>query len=103
MEGSGQGSGQRIWYFLYLFVVFELAKTDMKGIYYKEGVEVYKECIRVGAGQWPEGATTRRVAATHDALLFAQREVSSFAICTKHSFAQCTKLFVTRGAFLFAQ
>ena len=75
----------------------------MKGIYYKEGVEVYKECIRVGAGQWPEGATTRRVAATHDALLFAQREVSSFAICTKHSFVHCTKLFVTRGAVLFTQ
>ena len=67
-------------------------------------MEVYKECIRVGAGQWPEGATTRRrVAATHDALLFAQREVSSFAICTKHSIAQCTKLFLTHGAFLFAQ
>ena len=64
---------------------------------------MYKECIRVGAGQWPEGATTRRVAATHDALLFAQREVSSFAICTKHSFVHCTKLFVTRGAVLFTQ
>ena len=37
MEGSGQGSGQRIWYFLYLFVVFEFAKTDMKGV----KVEVY--------------------------------------------------------------
>ena len=37
---------------------------------YKRGGSLYG---RVGAGQWPEGATTRRVAATHDALLFAQR------------------------------
>ena len=31
-RGSGQGSGQRIWYFLYLCVVFEFAETDMNGV-----------------------------------------------------------------------
>ena len=89
--GAGQWPGDLEFLYLYLCLYLNLRRqiymTDT-GVY-KKGVEVYKECIRVGAGQWPEGATTRRrVAATHDALLFAQRRGLLF--CNLYKTFYCT-------------